>query len=150
VMRLTGRQTIYQMIQLAEEVRRRGGEPQSPLEYKHRYHTRLMERIGNRIADLESGRVGAEEWTVPGSHPLLKNLHSRGATLYLASGTDVGFVRREAELLRLASHFGPHIYGALDEYRKFSKKIVIDKILHDNHLQGEELLAFGDGFVEIE
>src|SRR5437899_7084071 len=38
VMRLNGRQTIYQMMQLAEEVRRRGGQPREPLEYKHRYH----------------------------------------------------------------------------------------------------------------
>src|SRR5512145_2920093 len=45
VMRLNGRQTIYQMIQLADEVRRRGGTPADPLEYKHRYHDRLMERI---------------------------------------------------------------------------------------------------------
>src|SRR5438552_14112548 len=30
VMRLNGRQTIYQMIQLAEEVRRRGGQPDEP------------------------------------------------------------------------------------------------------------------------
>src|SRR5438270_4008762 len=33
VMRLNGRQTIYQMIQLAEEVRRRGGPARDPLEY---------------------------------------------------------------------------------------------------------------------
>src|SRR5436309_2096625 len=31
VMRLNGRQTIYQMIQLADEVRRRGGQPLEPL-----------------------------------------------------------------------------------------------------------------------
>src|ERR1700751_4321119 len=35
VMRLNGRQTIYQMIQLADEVRRRGGRPMEPLDYKH-------------------------------------------------------------------------------------------------------------------
>src|SRR5512144_1443869 len=44
VMRLNGRQTIYQMIQLAEEVRKRGGQPKEPLVYKHMYHDRLMER----------------------------------------------------------------------------------------------------------
>src|SRR5437879_8206555 len=36
VMRLNGRQTIYQMIQLAEEVRSRGAEPLEPLAYKQR------------------------------------------------------------------------------------------------------------------
>src|SRR5437016_9730023 len=38
VMRLNGRQTIYQMIQLAEEVKKRGATPLEPLAYKHRYH----------------------------------------------------------------------------------------------------------------
>ncbi|HHN72466.1 MAG TPA: HAD family hydrolase, partial [Thermopetrobacter sp.] len=32
--RLTGKQTIYQMIALAEEVKKRGGTPKDPLEYK--------------------------------------------------------------------------------------------------------------------
>src|SRR6516165_10828734 len=44
VMRLNGRQTIYQMIQLAEEVRHRGGTPLEPLVYKNRYHELLMAR----------------------------------------------------------------------------------------------------------
>src|SRR3974377_1310858 len=46
---LNGRQTIYQMIQLAEEVRHRGGRPRDPLEYKHRYHDLLMARIQERL-----------------------------------------------------------------------------------------------------
>src|SRR3954470_3047364 len=37
VMRVTGRQTIYQMIQLADEVKSRGGRPPEPIEYKRRY-----------------------------------------------------------------------------------------------------------------
>jgi phosphoglycolate phosphatase-like HAD superfamily hydrolase len=150
VMRLNGRQTIYQMIQLAEEVRRRGGNPREPLEYKHRYHALLMERIEGRLRALENGTATAEEWTVPGSHSFLAELRRRGLTLYLASGTDLKYVRREAELLGLAPYFGEHIYGALDDYQNFSKKMVIDQILREHHLCGEELLGFGDGFVEIE
>src|SRR4051794_11114785 len=53
VMRLNGGQTIYQMMQLAEEVRKRGGTPREPLEYKHQYHDLLMQRIRCRLADLE-------------------------------------------------------------------------------------------------
>src|SRR5213080_2700055 len=49
VMRLNGRQTIYQMIQLAEEVRRRGGEALDPVAYKHQFQERLLERIHGRI-----------------------------------------------------------------------------------------------------
>ncbi len=150
VMRLNGRQTIYQMMHLAEEVRRRGGKPLEPLAYKHRYHDLLLARIGGRLSDLESGRAKPEDWTVPGSHELLEHLRRRGLTLYLASGTDVGYVRREAELLGLSEYFGKHIYGALDDYQSFSKKMIIERILKENNLHGSELLGFGDGFVEIE
>src|SRR5262245_17872766 len=67
VMRLTGRQTIYQMIQLADEVFSRGGQPLDPLEYKHRYHERLMQRIMSRLQALATGTASPDEWTVPGS-----------------------------------------------------------------------------------
>ncbi|HEV3260090.1 MAG TPA: HAD family hydrolase [Gemmataceae bacterium] len=150
VMRLNGRQTIYQMIQLADEVRRRGGQPHDPLHYKHRYHELLMHRIRNRLALLESGASAAEDWAVPGSHALLEDLRHRGLTLYLASGTDLQYVQREAELLGLAAYFGEHIYGAVDDYQNFSKQLVIERIVSDHGLRGEELLGFGDGFVEIE
>src|SRR6516225_11869100 len=56
VMRLNGRQTIYQMIQLAAEVKKRGSEPLDPLTYKHRYHDRLMKRIHGRLDALASGQ----------------------------------------------------------------------------------------------
>ncbi len=150
VMRLNGRQTIYQMIQLCDEVRARGGTPLEPLAYKHRYHDRLMGRIRGRLADLEQGRAPARAWVVPGSHELLEGLRRRGVTLYLASGTDLKYVRHEAELLGVAEFFGGHVYGAVDDYKSFSKQMVIERILRDNGLGGNELLGFGDGFVEIE
>jgi phosphoglycolate phosphatase-like HAD superfamily hydrolase len=150
VMRLNGRQTIYQMMQLAEEVTRRGGSPLEPLAYKHRYHDLLMARIRERLDALQAGRAAAHDWTVPGSHALLEELRRRGMTLYLASGTDLKYVRHEAELLGLREYFGPHIYGALDDYKSFSKQMIIDRILREETLHGEELLGFGDGFVEIE
>src|SRR5262249_6330394 len=150
VMRLNGRQTIYQMIQLADEVRLRGGRSLDPLEYKHRYHELLMRRIESRLRALEDGNATPQEWTVPGSHALLEELRRRGMTLYLASGTDLKYVRREAHLLGLDDYFGEHIYGALDDYRNFSKQLIIERILREAGLHGENLLGFGDGFVEIE
>jgi phosphoglycolate phosphatase-like HAD superfamily hydrolase len=150
VMHLNGKQTIYQMIQLAEEVTKRGGQPQEPLVYKHIYHDRLMQRIQGRLDALAGGTAKADDWTVPGSHTFLDSLRRRGLALFLASGTDLKYVRREAELLGLAPYFGDHIYGALDDYKNFSKRMVIEKILRDFNLRGEELLGFGDGYVEIE
>jgi phosphoglycolate phosphatase len=150
VMRLNGKQTIYQMIQLAEEVGRRGGRPLEPLAYKHRYHDLLLARIRGRLAALAAGSADPEEWTVPGSHALLDELRRRGLTLYLASGTDLKYVREEAALLGLTPYFGEHVYGALDDYHNFSKKMVIERLLREHGLRGEDLLGFGDGFVEIE
>ncbi len=45
VTRLTGKQTVYQMIQLAEEISKRGGQPKDPLDYKYPTSTRLWQRI---------------------------------------------------------------------------------------------------------
>jgi phosphoglycolate phosphatase len=150
IMRLNGKQTIYQMMQLADRIRERGGSPEEPLWYKHEYLRRLELRIGERIAGLQNGSISRESLLVYGSTSLLDNLKSRGLHLYLASGTDEPFVKREAELLGLTSYFGPHIYGAQDDYKTFSKKMVIERILRENAIPGEKLIAFGDGYVEIE
>jgi len=150
IMRLNGKQTIYQMMQLADRIKERGGSPREPLWYKHEYLRRLELRIGERIAGLQNGSIFRESLLVYGSLALLDNLKSRGLRLYLASGTDEPFVKREAELLGLSSYFGPHIYGAQDDYKTFSKKMVIERILRENAIPGDKLLAFGDGYVEIE
>lgn len=150
IMKLNGKQTIYQMIQLADRIRERGGVPQEPLEYKHEYLRRLEEKITARVAGLNAGTVKPDDLCVFGSRALLENLKSRGLSLFLASGTDEPFVKREAELLGLTGYFGRHIYGAQDNYKNFSKKMVIDRILAENAIDGSKLLAFGDGYVEIQ
>ncbi|MCC7374404.1 MAG: HAD family hydrolase [Verrucomicrobiales bacterium] len=150
IMRLNGKQTIYQMIQLADRVRERGGTPQEPLDYKHEYLRRLNLRIADRVERLKAGQLSADDLMVHGSRRLLKALQDRGLTLYLASGTDEVYVKQEAALLGLNPVFGPHIYGALDDYKNFSKKMVIDRILRENHIPGDALLAIGDGYVEIQ
>src|SRR5688572_6504982 len=84
IMRLNGKQTIYQMIQLAERIRERGGTPQDPLWYKKEYLRRLDERISSRIDAIRSGRVSREQLLVHGSIALLDDLKRRGLHLYLA------------------------------------------------------------------
>jgi len=85
VMELCGKQTIYQMIRLAEEVKARGGTPQDPLAYKQLYHDRLMARIRHRREALRSGRASPEEMLVPGSLDILRALQERVVQLYLTS-----------------------------------------------------------------
>jgi phosphoglycolate phosphatase len=150
IMRLNGKQTIYQMMQLAERIAQRGGRPREPLWYKHEYLRRLDQRIGGRLEGLRSGRVRPDELLVYGSRQFLDQLSRRGLTLHLASGTDEQFVKAEAELLDVARYFGPRIYGARDDYQNFSKQMVIDRILREESICGERLMAFGDGYVEIE
>jgi phosphoglycolate phosphatase len=149
VMQLTGKQTIYQMIRLGEEVTKRGGVPLAPTEYKQMYHDRLLKRIGDRRRQLSEGTLGAAEAMVPYSFELLDELVARGVAIYLASGTDERYVLEEARLLDLERYFGRHIYGAIDDYRSFSKAMVIERILAENRVDGTELLGFGDGYVEI-
>jgi len=146
---LTGKQTIYQCIRLAEEVSRRGGTPLEPIAYKAEYHRRLSDRITGRIAELKSGG-NPEKHTVPGSYRVLEMLRSHGLTLYLASGTDEVYVREEAELLQMTQYFDGGIYGAKDDYKTFSKAMVITRIIDEQKLNGPELVGFGDGYVEIE
>ena len=150
VTRLTGKQTIYQMIELAQEVEKRGGAPKEPLEYKHIYLELLWERIKDRVNGLKNGSLSPEDFVVPGSYPLLENLKRREMAMYLASGTDMPYVMDESGVLNLQHYFGDHVYGALDNYKLFSKKMIIEKILQDHQLSGAELLTFGDGYVEIE
>jgi phosphoglycolate phosphatase-like HAD superfamily hydrolase len=150
VTQLTGKQTIYQMLRLADEVRKRGGTAADPLHYKRCYHDRLWQKIENRVADLRSGEASPEDWLVPGATGLLENLQARGVRLFLASGTDIQYVLDEAELLGLRPFFEARIHGAIDNYRDFSKRQLIARIIEDEGLQGTGFVAFGDGYVEIE
>jgi phosphoglycolate phosphatase len=150
IMKLNGKQTIYQMIQLADRIRERGGEPNEPLWYKHEYLRRLDGHIGARTAGLASAAIAPDELLVHGARALLEHLRGLGLSLYLASGTDEYAVKREAELLDITRYFGGHVYGAVDDYKRFSKKVVIDRILREHGITGRQLLSFGDGYVEIE
>jgi phosphoglycolate phosphatase len=150
IMRLNGKQTIYQMIQLAERIKERGGEPNEPLWYKKEYLRRLNERIQSRIEAVRTGKIDRDHFLVHGARAVLEDLRARGLPLYLASGTDEEFVKQEATLLDLTRYFGERIYGAKDDYKSFSKKMVIERILRENSIPGDRLLAFGDGYVEIE
>ena len=150
IMRLNGKQTIYQMIQLADRIKERGGEPQEPLWYKHESLLRLDARIADRLGRLQAGSLPTDHLLVHESRAFLQHLKDLGLQLYLASGTDEYAVKREAELLGITEFFGPNIHGALDDYKSFSKKIIIDRILSEHGISGDRLLAFGDGYVEIQ
>jgi len=150
VWRLTGKETIYQMFALSEAIQARGGKPLDALEYKKMYLDALWVRIESRVEELKKGHVSPEKYLVPGSLALLEALKERGIKMYLASGTDEIYMKEEARLLGLNRFFDGGVYGALDDYKSFSKAILIQRILDSAEFTGEEFLAFGDGYVEIE
>ena len=146
---LTGKQTIYQMMRLCEEIDRRGGSPLEPIEYKELYNDRLDAAIASRLAAIEKGGLPREDFMVPGSLSFLEELVDRGVVCYLASGTDENLVRRDAALLGFEHLFEERISGALRQYQDFSKRMVIERIISEHELSGPELIVIGDGFVEI-
>ena len=80
VWRLTGKETIYQMMEFAGHVQRRGGHALDPLEYKKQYLDRLWVRIRSRVEDLQTGRASPEQYLVPGARieNVPRQRHRRG------------------------------------------------------------------------
>ena len=150
VWRLTGKETIYQMMEFADHVKKRGGSALDPLAYKKTYLDRLWVKIHSRVEDLEAGRVSPEHYMVPGARNLLDGLKARGLKMYLASGTDDAAMKREARLLGVYDYFDGGVHGALDDLKSFSKKILIQRIISNTDVGGHEIVGFGDGYVEIE
>ena len=114
------------------------------------YLDRLWVRIRGRVEELKrAARRRSSTW-FPGARALLESLKARGLKMYLASGTDEIYMKEEARLLDVARYFDGGVYGALDDYKSFSKKILIQRILSTTDVAGDEILGFGDGYVEIE
>ena len=140
----TGIQTIHQMRWLAEEIARRTGKSEDAWDYKAEYNRRLMLAVQTRRDDVQSGRVPAAHWRIPGGEAFLAALRERGVTLYAASGTDDADVKAEAKILGLADYF-KEIAGAGQGTDACSKEAVLRRLVKP----GRRLLVVGDGKVEI-
>ena len=149
----TGIQTILQMEALVDMVKEAGFVPQEKIldkfGYKKIYNDALMEVVNKRLDKLHRGELGPEDYTMKGAIPFLQALQEAGMVLYLASGTDEEDVVREATRLGFAKYFNGGIYGSQNDIKKYSKKMVVDRIIRENNLHGDELVVFGDGPVEI-
>ena len=147
----TGIQTYYQMEWLANEVKAAGRNPGAstdPWWYKDEYNRRLMEMVSRRRDTILSGKEPAGKYLMEGSEELLLALKERGISIYVASGTDHEDVNEEAQILGLAGYF-TEVVGAPSRKADCSKEAVIRKLISDQQLQGEEVVVFGDGKVEI-
>lgn len=149
----TGIQTILQMEALVEMVKEFGiVEPAKILDklgYKKIYNDALMEIVNRRVEKLRDGELDVSDYTIKGSVEFIKQLRDRRVKLYLASGTDRQDVVNESKALGYVELFDGGIYGAVGDVTKYSKKMVIEKIMTENNLSGPELAVFGDGPVEL-
>ena len=146
--RSTGILTIKQMAWLENAVKRHGLNPDSRTarEYKAIYNERLLKPVRERLR--RAGDV-SQTLTIAGALDFLRDLRDRGVSLYLASGTDHTYVLQEAAALGVRPFFGDEIYGAMDDTEAYTKQRIIQRILDDHDLRGNELLVVGDGPVEI-
>ena len=117
--------------------------------YKEIFNNELMEMVRKRIEKLNKKELDIMDFAVKGAIEFLNYLAEKGVTLYLASGTDREDVIAEAKAMGYANLFNGGIYGAIGDISKYSKKMVIEKIIKDNNLSGTELATFGDGPVEM-
>ncbi|MEN8119710.1 MAG: PfkB family carbohydrate kinase [Bacteroidota bacterium] len=149
----TGIQTIVQMEGLVQMVDEFDIVPKDKIfdkfAYKEIYNDALMVMVNKRIAKLENGELSIDDFAVKGAIDFLKALKERGVKLYLASGTDREDVINEAKVMGYADLFEGGIHGAVGDINKYSKRMVIDKIINENDLKGNELMVTGDGPVEI-
>jgi phosphoglycolate phosphatase-like HAD superfamily hydrolase len=150
IWRLTGKDTLYQMIALAEQVTLRGGTPLDPRDYKQQFLERLFQVSTPRIQQLRDKTCSPDQFLVPGTRAMLEALRARGLRLYLASGTDDAHLKQEADLLDVTRYFDGGVYGALPDPEAFSKRLLMEQILRLPAMRPYHLLGFGDGPVEIE
>ena len=149
----TGIQTIVQMEGLVKMVDEFNLVPKEAIldkfGYKEIYNKGLMKMVDKRMAKLNSGQLTVQDFTMKGAVGFLHTLKEKGVRIYLASGTDKEDVINEAKSLGYDDLFDGGIYGSVGDISKYSKKMVIDDIIKNNKLKGNELLVIGDGPVEI-
>jgi phosphoglycolate phosphatase-like HAD superfamily hydrolase len=148
----TGVQTILQMEHLVDLVRAFGLVPEERIldahGYKEVYNARLMVPVRARIARLDSGEFPVENMLLHGAREFLELMAAQGVAMYVFSGTDQDDVIAEAERLDLTRYFR-EIWGALRTVEEYSKEQVVRDIIAQHELRGPEVLAIGDGPVEL-
>ncbi len=150
MMLLNGRPSIHQMVRLAEMVAARGGKARDAQAYQVEFQLRLGGQREARLAPLRVPQPVTDALLVPGVRAFFERLRAMGIPMTLASGTAVSQVIEEAELLQVAHFFEGRIYGPGDTGdTQFTKRDVIHRLLRDSGIAGGELIAFGDGPVEL-
>jgi phosphoglycolate phosphatase-like HAD superfamily hydrolase len=148
----TGIQTILQMERLVEMVRAHGLVPEEKIldakGYKEIYNDRLMVPVRERIAKLGAGEYTVEDVTLRGALHFLDLLKNKGLHMYVFSGTDRHDVINECTKVGAAPYF-EEIWGAIGSIEDYSKEKVVRELMARHQLEGPQVMAVGDGPVEL-
>ena len=150
ILSLNGKSSIYQMERCSQRLLEHGGAQLEPQKVLLDYQAALGSAIKDRIAKIEQELAVPDEFVLFGARSLLEKFQASGRVLIILSGTLESQVKQEAHLLKLDQFFGSHIYGSTSDLHSSSKQSVIARLLREERISGESLLAFGDGPVEIQ
>ena len=146
--------TYLQMKRLAQMIIDNGyaGPPLNPQMFKDSYNDALVGMVASRRAKLETGELTMDDLRIHGALELLTGLAPRLARgVFLASGSDLSAVTESVEHLGYAEFFpvdrimAAGSLGPEDD----AKEAVIQRLLGEVGIRGEELVTFGDGFPEM-
>ena len=149
ILSLNGKPSIQQMAMFQQYALERGSHSPEPEALRADFQSRLDDHIRSRTDEIASGAVIRDAYVVAGARRLLAHLYDSGVKLYVLSSTIEHRVREEAEVLGLSSFFEGRIHGSPANPDGFTKRAVFDRILIEENISGAQLLALGDGPVEI-
>ena len=149
ILALNGKPTIQQMVMFQEYARSFGTLTPEPEALRAAFQDCLDGHIRGRSSEIVSGAVPQDAYVVAGARDLLAHLCGVGVKLYVLSSTIEHRVREEAELLGIASFFEGRIFGSPPNPTGYTKRAVFERILREEGISGSQLLAIGDGPVEI-
>ncbi len=96
-----------------------------------------------------AAELNSYDYEIKGAQNLLQTLHAAGVKLYLASGTDEADVKAEAAVMGYVDCFTGGIHGAVGDLKVEAKRVVLERIIKEGHLSGDDLVVVGDGPVEM-
>jgi len=149
----TGIQTLAQMKELVSMVREYRCVPEKNIldehGYKAVYNQALLEMVRGRVEKIRRGELTPYDYEIKGARKFIETLHAAGVRLYLASGTDEADVKAEAAIMGYAHLFEGGIHGGVGDLKIEAKRVVLERIINEGKLSGEDLVVTGDGPVEL-
>ena len=150
----TGIQTLAQMKYLLDLIVEFGCVPREKMldeaGYKQIYNQALLKMVGERAKKYDQGELSLEDLTIKNAVSFLRKLNNAGIQLYLASGTDIEDVKKEAHALGYDHLFEGRIFGSVGDISVEAKKLVLNRIMNTiGESAFGSVATFGDGPVEI-